>query len=359
MEKSLRRVVLVVGTRPEAIKLAPVMLAMKRHEGISPVLLNTGQHSNAVNEHLAEFGLKAEEGQQALHELTSDLAQRSAKLGEWIARAVKSLQADGVVVQGDTSSAAMGAVMCAFAGLPVFHVEAGLRSGDRRDPFPEEINRRLIAQVASRHYAPTERARQNLLAEGIDGSTVLQTGNTVVDALRIVRSDERVPAPSSPPRRMLLTCHRRENWGADLAPLLQVAKRHGLEIVWSGHQNTQVTLSEDWVRALSPNEQTYKAFIEIALSCDVWVTDSGGLVEEGATLGRPCFVLRDCTERREAVESGTALMLGCDIPKAAVDLDDRLSHLHSATADGELGSTFGDGHASERIAADVACFLTR
>ena len=358
MTKTLRRVVLVAGTRPEAIKLAPVMLALEQQETISPILLNTGQHYQAVNEHLAEFGLKAEEGQQPLHELTSDLPQRSAKLGEWIATAVKSLQADGVVVQGDTSSAAMGAVMCTFAGLPVFHVEAGLRSGHRRNPFPEEINRRIITQVAERHYVPTKRARQNLIAEGMDESSVILTGNTVVDALRIVRSDAPVPAPSSPPQRMLLTCHRRENWGADLSPLLQVAKRYDMEIVWSGHRNARVTLDGDWVRALSPKEQTYRAFLDIALSCDVWVTDSGGLIEEGATLGRPCFILRDCTERREAVDAGAAVMLGCDIPKAAAELDERLDFSHPAKTDGKLTSIFGDGYASERIAADVARFLT-
>ena len=358
MARDLRRVVLVVGTRPEAIKLAPVMLALEREEAISPLLLNTGQHYQAVNEHLAEFGLKAVESEQTLPELTSDLAQRSAKLGEWIAMAVNALSADGVVVQGDTSSAAMGAVMCAFSGVPVFHVEAGLRSGHRRDPFPEEINRRIISQVAERHYVPTERARMNLMAEGMDESSVLLTGNTVVDAVRIVRSEAPLPAPSFPPQRMLLTCHRRENWGADLTPLLQVAQRHKLEIVWSGHRNLRVTLDKDRVRALSPKEQTYRAFLDVALNCDVWVTDSGGLVEEGATLGRPCFILRDSTERQEAVDAGAAVMLGCDIPRAAVELEKHLTGLHSSLVGREGRTTFGDGHASERIAADIARFFT-
>jgi UDP-N-acetylglucosamine 2-epimerase len=354
--------VLIVGTRPEAIKLAPVTLAMRATAGITASIWCTGQHAQWAPMTLSFFGLRPERIIE-----TTDTGNGLARLGGTLLlglhAAILEVRPDIVVVQGDTSSAFAGAVAAAYAGIPVVHVEAGLRSGDRRMPFPEEAHRRAIAQFTALHCAPTEAAANHLREEGIDERDILLCGNTVIDALNYTR--QIVPASQSVLRRaspnrplLLLTCHRRESWGAVFigicSAMRRLAQRGDCEIVFVLHPNPALAdIAINMLSALPSIDLVaplgYPDFVRLMTQAAVILTDSGGVQEEATALGTPLLVLRDKTERPEALSTGHARIIGTKeegiVAAVAALLDD-----HAALSAPHVPSTvYGDGHAARRI----------
>lgn len=359
------RVAAVIGTRPEVIKLAPVIAELRSTEHVETVVVSTGQHRELLDQMLAQFELATDvelgvmRPAQRLSDLTAELVRR---LGETL----RMLKPDWVVVQGDTSTALCAALAAFYELVGVAHVEAGLRTGDYYAPFPEELNRRVVATIASLHFCPTRASAANLAAEAIPGELVHVTGNTVIDALLWAVEHARRLAPPvqrTRPRRILLTLHRRESQGeamrAVCAAVRALAARGDTEILFPVHQNPAVRdvvfpslAAVDGVQLCEPLD--YLNFVHVLDSCDLVLTDSGGLQEEAPSLGKPVLVLRDTTERPEAVAAGVARLVGTN-PRAIVSaasnlLDDPLAYAAMA----RLENPFGDGLASRRIVRTLA-----
>lgn len=359
------RILVVVGTRPEAIKLAPVILAL-RDLGFGPRVGLTGQHGALALDALAQFGIDAD--------VSLSLMRKDQPLAVFNERAVVALSAlfsreepHWVVVQGDTSSALCAAIVARQAGIAVAHVEAGLRSFDRTAPFPEEINRTLIARLADVHFAPTAGARDNLLAEGIADSAIEVTGNSVVDALRWVERKAIVPAPAPAGKRLIVaTHHRRENRGAPArnvaTALTMLAARGDTHVVLPAHPGGDASVfgplaAEPGARLVEP--MAHADFVGLIARAHLVITDSGGVQEEASALGVPTLVTRQNTERPEIVEAGTAIVVGtetADIVAAATRLlDDAAAHRRMARA----STRIGDGYAARRIAGRLLSELRR
>lgn len=358
MAASKPHVAVIVGTRPEAVKLAPVVRALG-HWVEARVILS-GQHVDLIDGVLADVGLTPDirlevmRAGQSLNGLTH-------RLVEALSTELVRNRPDAVVVQGDTTTAMCAALVAFHENVPVAHVEAGLRSHDPRAPFPEEINRRLISQMSTWHFAPTRISAENLLREGFTCDSVMTTGNTVVDALRwILEQNSGVSAfEGMPERRMLVTLHRRETQGAAMAEicraLSKVAERLQLEVVLPMHPSPAVRdcirpalIRSDNVRLLEP--MRYPNFIATLAEAALVVTDSGGVQEEAASLGVPVLITRDTTERPEVVDSGCARLVGTSptlLAEAVVELMTDVSTQAAMTC---AKNPFGDGHASERIA---------
>lgn len=354
------RVAAVLGTRPEAIKLAPVVAELRRTPGFQCTVISTGQHREMLDQMLDLFELRTEvdldvmqPGQQ-LPDLTADLVRG-------LGGALAALEPDWSIVQGDTTTAFCGALASYYEGIPVAHVEAGLRSGCDRTPFPEEANRQLVARLATLHFSPTVRSAQNLMAEGIARDRVRITGNTVIDALHWAA--DRVRHLASPfvagrPRRILLTVHRRENHGAAIRRICravrQLSRRGDVEFVFPVHRSPAVRgvvarelEHVDGVRLHDPLD--YLSLVRALGECDLVVTDSGGLQEEGPALGKPVLVLRDATERPEAVEAGVARLVGTDADAIVGAASELLDDPAAYAAMAHVENPFGDGRASARI----------
>lgn len=361
-------VALIVGTRPEAIKLAPVALALRSRSDASVSIWCTGQHPAWAVEMLGYFGLAPDHVLDLLQ--PSGLAQLCGAMLTRLQAAFEVARPDIVVVQGDTSSAFAGALAAAYAGIPLVHVEAGLRSDQRQMPFPEEAHRRAIANFTTLHCAPTRQANDALLAEGIAAADILQSGNTVIDALRLIRpvvpANDLFPETSETLKTgralILLTCHRRENWGepyrAVCAAMLRLARRGDCEILFVVHPNPELAqVAQDMlrdqpgIRLLPP--LGYPEFMQLLRRATLVLTDSGGVQEEAAALGTPLLVLRDTTERPEGVHAGTARLVGTDedgIVAAAGRLLDGFDEMAAMQVPCTL---YGDGHAGARIASAI------
>lgn len=363
------RILIVIGTRPEAIKLAPVVRALMRVPAFNVQVCLTGQHRQLLSQALSAFDIPVDWDLDLMAEnqTPSGLSSRIlADLGGLLAREAPSL----IVVQGDTTTA-MAAALTAFQmRIPVAHVEAGLRSGDINQPWPEEMNRRLVAQIAAYHFAPTPRSRQNLEAEGIDPATIIETGNTVIDALNdaLARIGE-TPELISPIRDLLVeaegrklalvTVHRRENLDRRLeeigTALDRLAGRDDTLVVFPAHPNPQVMQLADRlrrdnsrVRVIQPLD--YFPFIALMQRADLILTDSGGIQEEAAALGRPILVLRERTERPEVLDGGNGRLVGTDGPAIFEAASYLLDNRAARTAMARAHASFGDGKAAQRIA---------
>lgn len=353
--------VAIIGTRPEAIKLAPVVLALRR-SGMRVLVLSTGQHPDMVDPVLALFEIR--------RDLTLDIRGVPGDLNALlangiiaIAEALRGLAPQAVIVQGDTTSALAGAIAAYQDRLPVAHVEAGLRSHDLNLPFPEEMNRRLIGILARWHFAPTRLAAEQLAAEGAPGM-VSETGNTVVDAVEYIlaRGPGRVPQGTPEAPFILATAHRRESWGE---PIRQVAlglrdvlrSRPGLSLLFATHPNplardpvTEVLGGEPRATVVGP--MAYDEFLHVMQQAELVITDSGGIQEEGPTLGVPVLVTRAVTERPEGVLAGAVEVIGTDRRHVRQAVDRLLADERARREMSSLGRTlYGDGRASERIAA--------
>jgi len=358
------KILLVFGTRPEVIKMAPVALALRdRSDEFETVLCSTGQHRDMLNQTLAVFGLEPS--------FNLDLMEPRQTLADLTARAVGALdkvmthvRPDLVVVQGDTTSAMVGALVAYYNRVPVAHVEAGLRTGDLFQPFPEEGNRRLIGTLAALHFAPTSTAAYRLQQEGVPEDRTFITGNTVIDALLRVLDGSRQGAYPVVPRgrrRILLTMHRRESRGVALESIcrtiLQLVERNpDIEVVFPVHASPFVRepvtrLLSSHARIILTEPLGYQEFVLLMDSCQIILTDSGGIQEEAPALGKPVLVLRDTTERPEAIRAGTARLVGTD-PTHVLSVTETLLHNEKAyQAMARASNPYGDGRAVERIVA--------
>lgn len=370
----MTKVAVILGTRPEAIKLAPVILALGRRPGIQLEVALTGQHREMVDQVMTLFGIQADIDlaiMQPRQSLT-DITVRSLRgLEDYLAGS----RPDWVLVQGDTTTAFAAALAAFYQRIPVGHVEAGLRTDDLWDPYPEEANRRLISQIASLHFAPTPQAVANLQRSDGVGKIIL-TGNTVIDALlQVAAQDPICPVPGLEwcrYRVLLATIHRRENWGSPLDAiadaLLQIlAQAPETALVLPLHRNPTVrdplqAKLGSHPRVFLTEPLDYAAWVGAMQRCDLILSDSGGIQEEAPALGKPVLVLRRTTERPEAIEAGTAQLVGTDpeviVPAALTLLRDPQAYRAMAQAH----NPFGDGKAADKIVAallDPASGLAR
>jgi UDP-N-acetylglucosamine 2-epimerase (non-hydrolysing) len=365
---TLPRVACVLGTRPEAVKMAPVVHALRAGGRALPVVVNTGQHRDLLAETMSLFDLPSD--------VSLDLMRPAQRLAGFFGRCVEALdiaiagmRPRAIVAQGDTSTVLAAALVAFYQDIAFFHVEAGLRTADLRSPVPEEMNRRLASRLAARHYAPTALARENLLREGVDDGAIEVTGNTVIDALLHVR-DLHIAhglTLTQGKRLILVTAHRRENHGqrlrAVLRALKEIAARHpDVEIIYPAHPAPEVRAAIDaedaaqaGVRIVEP--LPYGPFVTLLAQAHVVLTDSGGIQEEAPALGKPVLVMRDHTERPEAVAAGVAKLVGTSadaIVRETSRLLDEPAH-YAAMARGS--SPYGDGHAGEKIAESIRLYL--
>ena len=357
----LPRVTIVLGTRPEAIKLAPVIQEFRACKSLETRVVLTGQHREMVSQVMDLFGLSAD--------LDLNLMTPRQTLTHVTCAALQGLRDDFqafppnlVLVQGDTTTAFAAALSAFYEQIPVGHVEAGLRTDNLLDPFPEEANRRLISQIAHLHFAPTKQSEANLQASGVVGR-VLLTGNTVIDAL--LRMSERAPTLSDlsidwdAQRVILATVHRRENWGERLKNIadgmLRVLDSHpDTVLLLPLHRNPTVReplqeLLGDHPRVVLSEPLDYDRLVAAMKGCTLLLTDSGGLQEEAPALGKPVLVLRETTERPEAVEAGTARLVGTDPTTIHREASLLLENSEAYNAMAKAVNPFGDGQASGRI----------
>jgi UDP-N-acetylglucosamine 2-epimerase (non-hydrolysing) len=351
----------VVGTRPEVVKMAPVILRLRRGVLDEVRILATGQHRLLLDQALADFGLTADEDLDLMRP-DQTLADLTARAVTGLSRAFEAQKPDLVLAQGDTTTVFCTALACYYHRIPFGHIEAGLRTGRRYFPFPEEKNRVLAGHLAEVHFAPTVGARRNLTREGIDPTSVHVTGNTVIDAL-LMTAGRPVPPPVAPgtSRYLLVTAHRRENFGVPLQQiclaLLDLVRRYpDLSVVYPVHPNPHVRrVVDEWlvhndrIHLIEPTG--YPEFVALMKNAYALVTDSGGVQEEGPSLGKPVLVLREETERPEAVNAGTVQLVGWHrdaIVKAVSDLWER-PEIYARFA--RALNPYGDGRAADRIAA--------
>ena len=370
------KVMLVYGTRPEAIKLAPLVAAMRDDERFNPIVVVTGQHREMLDQVHDFFGIVPDEDLD-IHAPGQTLTQITNRSLQGVGRAIEAYRPDAVVVQGDTTSAFAAALAAFYHEIPVLHVEAGLRTGNISSPFPEEANRRLISQVTALHLCPTTTSRDNLLRESTDPRTVRVTGNTVIDAL-LVAVDRRVPPPDEnlmaaledvSRRVVLVTAHRRESWGEPMRAIgravARLAEQHPeVLFVLPIHRNPRVR------EALLPqiggrsnivwcDPLEYGAFCALIDRCDVVLTDSGGVQEEAPALSKPVLVMRDNTERPEAVAFGVAELVGTDEDRIVERVSTLLTDEAAYAAMAQAANPYGDGHACKRILAATAALCNR
>lgn len=370
------KVMLVYGTRPEAIKLAPLVAAMRDDERFNPIVVVTGQHREMLDQVHDFFGIVPDEDLD-IHAPGQTLTQITNRSLQGVGRAIEAYRPDAVVVQGDTTSAFAAALAAFYHEIPVLHVEAGLRTGNISSPFPEEANRRLISQVTALHLCPTTTSRDNLLRESTDPRTVRVTGNTVIDAL-LVAVDRRVPPPDEnlmaaledvSRRVVLVTAHRRESWGEPMRAIgravARLAEQHPeVLFVLPIHRNPRVR------EALLPqiggrsnivwcDPLEYGAFCALIDRCDVVLTDSGGVQEEAPALSKPVLVMRDNTERPEAVAFGVAELVGTDEDRIVERVSTLLTDEAAYAAMAQAANPYGDGHACKRILAATAALFDR
>jgi len=354
---------LVVGTRPEAIKMAPVIKQAQGSGWMDCCVVATAQHRHLLDQVLAQFGVAVDHD---LNLMTAGqtLAEITSRSIAALDRVIEMEQPELVIAQGDTTTTFTAALAAFYRGIPFAHVEAGLRTSDLQNPFPEEFNRQATSKITRFHFAPTEGAREALLAEGVDPGDILVTGNTVIDALLMTVSPDLARRPTGRVRKMLLTIHRRENFGEPLrkvgAAIRELlAREPDLQIVWPVHPNPNVYAyaheqfdGHPRVKLVEPLE--YAEFVNAMADAHFIVTDSGGVQEEAPALARPVLVLRATTERPEAIDTGVARLVGTDT-QAIVMAVQSLMHDTGVYAGMAKGiSPYGDGKAAGRIIERLA-----
>jgi UDP-N-acetylglucosamine 2-epimerase (non-hydrolysing) len=367
-------ITLVFGTRPEAIKMAPVVKALQADRRVRTLTCATGQHRQMLDQILQTFDITPD----------TDLGLMAAgqSLASLTARAITELDAyflrerpNLVLVQGDTTTAFAAALAAFYQKIPVGHVEAGLRTGNLFSPWPEEANRVLVSRLAALHFPPTSGARENLLKEGVPPERIVTTGNTIVDALLHTVEQVRAKPPTIPgfvpdDRRMvLITGHRRENFGASFEAIcraiVELATRFPeVRFVYPVHLNPNVR--EPVKRILQPANTAniqlleplpYREFISLFQHATLVLSDSGGVQEEAPTLGKPVLLMRDTTERPEAVAAGAVKLVGADFEKIVQETTRLLTDERAYRAMSDVPNPYGDGHAAERIANACVDFL--
>jgi UDP-N-acetylglucosamine 2-epimerase (non-hydrolysing) len=370
------KILLVFGTRPEAIKLCPVLLHLRQRAGEFAVkCCVTAQHRQMLDQVLAVFGVEPDYDLN-LMQPGQTLAQSSARILAALEEVLTAERPDMVLVQGDTTTTFCGALAAFYSRIPVGHVEAGLRTGDMAQPFPEELNRVLTTRLSTLHFAPTEGAAQNLRREDVAAERIVVTGNTGIDAVLQVCGKLRTgllagggwPGLDASRRLLVVTAHRRENFGAPLEAiceaLVRLARRGDVQIVYPVHRNPNIAGPvEQWlgrepgILLCQPLE--YVPFVDLMRRAYLLITDSGGIQEEGPSLGKPVLVMRDKTERPEAVDAGTVKLVGTSAERIVRETENLLDDRAEFDRMSRAHNPYGDGHASERIGEALARWFGR
>lgn len=377
----MKKISVIFGTRPEAIKLAPIILELRRRPGIACDVCVTAQHREMLDQVLRTFDLAPD------HDM--DLMRPNQTLGALTSRAIASTDTylaqhkpDLVLVQGDTTTVFCAALAAFYHHIPVGHVEAGLRTGNLRSPWPEEANRVLTTRLARLHFAPTETSRQNLLREAIPDAHIFVTGNPVIDALflaieRVKRDPPAIdglpedlqPRNATPPPIVLITGHRRENFGSGFEEICRgiatlAARFPNIHFIYPVHFNPNVR--EPVRRILDPDRNrnlhlieplSYLPFVAMMNASTILLTDSGGVQEEAPSLGKPVLVMRDTTERPEAVDAGTVRLVGASADRIVAEATRLLTNESARAEMARAHNPYGDGLASGRIADACVAFL--
>jgi UDP-N-acetylglucosamine 2-epimerase (non-hydrolysing) len=368
------KIAIVLGTRPEAIKLAPVARRFLEvpHEFETRVIV-TAQHRSLLDQTLQAFAIAPDYDLDVMRP-GQTLAESTSRIVDALDPVLVKEAPDLVMVQGDTTTAFGGALGAFYRGVPVAHVEAGLRSRDLRQPFPEEMNRVLVTRLAALHFAPTDAAAENLVQEGVASDRILVTGNTGIDALLETRDalvagklrPEAIPTLDESKKLILVTAHRRESFGEGFhgicAALLRLAARRDVQIVYPMHPNPEVRSVVERrlggvaaIRLVEP--LAYVPFVDLMRRADVLLTDSGGIQEEGPSLGKPVLVLREKTERPEAIAAGAARLTGTDptriVAETSLLLDDAAEYARRA----RVRHLYGNGSAATLIRGVVRAYF--
>ena len=363
------RILTILGTRPEAIKMAPVVRELRRHPAhVQARVCATAQHRQMLDQVFDLFGIVPDIDLNLMQDGQSP-SQVAARVLTGLEPVLQAERPDWVLVQGDTTTVMAAAIAAHHLKIKVGHVEAGLRTGDKWQPFPEEMNRRIADHLSDLLFAPTAQARRNLLAEGIPNERIRVTGNTVIDALLQVAAQPWSPPPDHPlhglptsnfQHLILTTAHRRESFGRPLrdicAALRALARRGDVQIIYPVHRNPNVwdvvhaeLGGEPGVTLLPPVD--YRTLVYLLQQCTLVLTDSGGIQEEAPSLGKPVLVLREVTERPEGVAAGTARVVGTDPARIVAEAGRLLDDPAAYAAMAQAVNPYGDGHAAERIVA--------
>lgn len=374
----MKKVLIVFGTRPEAIKMAPVVKALRARPTLETKVCVTAQHRSMLDQVLSLFEI-VPDFDLNLMSASQTLDGLSARILESVSKVLNDFQPDLVLVHGDTTTSSMVSLASFYKRIPVGHVEAGLRTGDLRSPWPEELNRRLTGLVADLHFAPTTASQTNLLNEKVPPSAIEVTGNTVIDALLQVSDRVRHEGDLSEPLRqrfsflqedrklVLVTGHRRENFGDGISEicqaLLTLSRRSDLQIVFVQHLNPNVkgpieSLLHGKANIYLIPPQDYLSFVYLMMRSHLILTDSGGIQEEAPSLGKPVLVMRETTERPEAVASGTARLIGAHAGNIIRNVAELLDDPSAYEAMSHCTNPYGDGHAAQRIAKRLEAFVS-
>ncbi|MBI2425504.1 MAG: UDP-N-acetylglucosamine 2-epimerase (non-hydrolyzing) [Candidatus Hydrogenedentes bacterium] len=361
-------ILVILGTRPEAIKMAPVIGALRRDTAFRVSVCLTAQHRELLDQVIQTFGLSIDfdldlmRPNQSIYDVTG-----SVLLG--LKPVLEQARPDAVLVHGDTTTSFAGALAAFYQQIPVGHVEAGLRTRNPYQPFPEEMNRRLADALSTYHYAATESARSNLLQESIPAEHILVTGNTVIDALLDVANrdyaftDPFLDRLGNDRRLLLVTAHRRESFGPPFQEMCTAIRdlaraNPDLEVVYPVHPNPnvrktvrEVLAGEERVHLIDPLD--YVPFVHLLKKAHLVLTDSGGIQEEAPSLGKPVLVMREVTERPEAIEAGTALLVGTQYKRILDTVQDLLDDGAAYARIAQVANPYGDGQASARIVAHL------
>ena len=366
----MKKILTVFGTRPEAIKLGPILLELKKYPEIDSRICVTAQHREMLDQVLELFGIKPD--------IDLDLMKPNQSLGEVTAGVVREMEKvlddekpDIVLIQGDTTTVMATALAAFYKRVKIGHVEAGLRSGDIYSPYPEEMNRRMVSMVAALHFAPTRKAFDILISEGISSQNIFLTGNPVIDALKMIvdrpepedakalLSKACLDGNSNNRRLILVTAHRRENFGERFESICRglraiVEKNKDVVMVYPVHLNPNVqrpvkAILGGMERVFLTKPVTYDVLAHLMKKSYMVMTDSGGIQEEAPALGKPVLVMREETERPEGIEAGTAKLVGTDEKKIFEEAERLLHDSKAYDAMAKATNPYGDGHAAERI----------
>lgn len=372
----MKKICVLFGTRPEALKLVPVIKGLEKCPEVALSVAVTAQHREMLDQVLHPYGI------EPAHDLgimrgNQDLTYITSAILSGVGDLLEKERPDFLLVQGDTTTTFASALAAFYRKIPIGHVEAGLRTQDKYRPFPEEINRRMVSALADLHFAPTPSAKERLLAEGLPAERILVTGNTIVDMLFLTleRINEIPPVP--PPflgptaegkKLILVTGHRRESFGEGFENIChafkRIVERHPeVEIVYPVHLNPNVQVP---VRAILEGVSRvhlvppldYVDFVSLMRRCDLVLTDSGGIQEEAPSLGKPVLVMRELTERTEGIEAGTARLVGTDCERIVAETDRLLTDRSAYERMSRAENPYGDGKASGRIIGAVLRFLS-
>lgn len=377
------KVLVFMGTRPEGIKMAPVIKALQRAGDMEPIVASTGQHKEMLQQVVDLFALPVDHDLEVMQP-NQTLASLTARLMMRIDTLLEQVRPDFALVQGDTTTVLVASLACFYRRVPIGHVEAGLRTGNIWSPFPEEANRKLASPLMTLHFPPTEFGRQNLLREGVDDGLITVTGNTVIDALHLEVERQKNPQVSDAIHQclareigddwntvpyVLITGHRRENFGGGfesicdaIAELADKFPSH--RFIYPVHLNPNVRGpvherlgGRPNIRLIEPKQ--YSEFVALMNASTVVLTDSGGVQEEAPGLGKPVLVMRDTTERPEGVDAGTVKLLGADRRKIVQHVSELLSDTAAYQAMAEAVNPYGDGHAADRIVDRLRAYFSQ